>query len=108
MIFDSLYLVYGLLAVILVFGGIIACLRFLFATIYATGNSKDMMLLELMEGAGIPNWQTLQQKSGVSSIVIWFLRDGQGDAVKLSELADVAKSLSLPLPVFLQKMDLID
>ena len=108
MIFDSFYLVYGLLAVILVFGAIIACLRFLFATIYANGNSKDTVLLELMERAGIPNWQTLQQKSGVSSIVIWLLRDGQGDAVKLSELADVAKSFSLPLPVFLQKMDLID
>ncbi|MGD1912030.1 MAG: hypothetical protein ACFB2X_14590 [Rivularia sp. (in: cyanobacteria)] len=54
MIFNSLYFVYGLLAVILVLAGIIAFLRFLFLTIYATGNAKDILLLELMEGAGIP------------------------------------------------------
>lgn len=108
MIFNSLYLVYGLLAVILVFGGIIGCLRLLFATIYANGNSKDKVLLELMERASIPNWQTLQQKSGVSSTVIWLLRDGQGASVKLSELADVARSLLLPLPVFLQKLGLVE
>ena len=108
MLSDSLYLVYGLLAVILVFGGAIAFLRFLFATIYATGNSKDEVLLELMERAGIPNWQTLQQKSGVSTTVIWLLRDGQGDSVKLSELADVAKALVLPLGVFLKNLDLVE
>ncbi|MBE9216926.1 hypothetical protein IQ247_30470 [Plectonema cf. radiosum LEGE 06105] len=107
MIFDSLHLVYGLLVIILIFGGIIAFLRFLFATIYATGNSQDTVLLNLMEQAGIPNWQILQQKSGVSSTVIWLLRDGQGDSVKLCELADVAKALLLPLPVFLEKLDLV-
>ncbi|MGB3638387.1 MAG: hypothetical protein WBA39_12555 [Rivularia sp. (in: cyanobacteria)] len=108
MLSDSLYLVYGLLAVILIFGGAIAFLRFLFATIYATGNSKDEVLLGLMERAGIPNWVTLQQKSGVSTTVIWLLRDGQGDSVKLSELADVAKALVLPLGVFLKKLDLVE
>ncbi|MGB3757212.1 MAG: hypothetical protein WBA07_12695 [Rivularia sp. (in: cyanobacteria)] len=108
MLLDSLYLVYALLAVILVFGGAIAFLRFLFATIYAKGNSKDTVLLDLMEQAGIPNWQTLQQKSGVSSTVVWLLRDGQGASVKLSELADVAKVLVLPLGVFLKKLDLVD
>lgn len=108
MIFNSLYLVYGLLAVILVFGGIVGFLRLLFAIIYANGNSKDKVLLELMERASIPNWQTLQQKSGVSSTVIWLLRDGQGASVKLSELADVAKTLLLPLPVFLQKLGLVE
>ncbi|MBF2014692.1 MAG: hypothetical protein IGS23_05675 [Rivularia sp. T60_A2020_040] len=108
MIFDSLYLVYGLLSVILILGVIIACLRFLFATIYATGNSKDTVLLDLMERAGISNWLSLQQKSGVSSTVIWMLRDGQGDSVKLRELADIAKTLLLPLRVFLEKLDLIE
>lgn len=108
MIFDSLYLVYGLLVIILVYGGIIAFLRFLFATIYAHGNSQDTVLLDLMERAGIPNWLTLQQKSGISSTVIWMLRDGQGDSVKLSELADVAKTLLLPLRVFLEKLDLVE
>lgn len=108
MLSNSLYLVYELLAIILVFGGIIVFLRILFATIYATGNSKDMLLLELMKHAGIPNWQSLQQKSGVSTTVIWLIRDGQGASVKLSELEDVARSLLLPLPVFLQKLDLID
>jgi hypothetical protein len=108
MLSNSLYLVYGLLAIILVFGGAIAFLRFLFATIYAKGNSKDTVLLDLMERAGIHNWQTLQQKSGVSSTVIWLLRDGQADSLKLGELADVAKALVLPLGVFLQKMDLVD
>jgi hypothetical protein len=108
MLSNSLYIVYGLLAIILVFGGIIGFLRFLFATIYATGNSKDQVLLELMERCGIPNWVSLQQKSGVSSTVIWLIRDGQGDSVKLSELADVANTLLLPLPVFLQKMGLIE
>ena len=105
---NSLYFVYVLLAVILVFGGAIAFLRFLFATIYAKGNSKDTVLLDLMERAGIANWQTLQQKSGVSTTVIWLLRDGQADSVKLSELADVAKTLSLPLGVFLKKLDLVE
>lgn len=108
MLSNSLYLVYGLLAVILVFGGAIAFLRFLFAAIYAKGNSKDTVLLDLMERAGIPNWQILQQKSGVSTTVIWLLRDGQADSVKLSELADVAKALVLPLGVFLKKLDLVD
>ncbi len=45
MLSDSLYLVYALLAVILIFGGAIPFLRFLFATIYAQGNSKDTVLL---------------------------------------------------------------
>ncbi|MGB3652870.1 MAG: hypothetical protein WBA41_16870 [Rivularia sp. (in: cyanobacteria)] len=108
MLSNSLYLVYGLLAIILVFGAIIGFLRFLFASIYAGGNSKDTVLLELMERAGIPNWVTLQQKSGVSSTVIWLLRDGQGESVKLSELTDVGKAMQLPLPVFLQKMGLIE
>ena len=61
-----------------------------------------------MERAGIVNWQTLQQKSGVSTTVIWLLRDGQGDSVKLSELADIANTLVLPLSVFLKKLDLVD
>ena len=108
MLSNSLYLIYVLLAVILVFGGAIAFLRFLFATIYAKGNSNDTVLLDLMERAGIPNWQTLQQKSGVSTTVIWLLRDGQGASVKLSELADVAKALVLPLGVFLKKLDLVE
>lgn len=108
MLSNDLSLVYGLLAVILVFFGIIGFLRLLFATIYAKGNTKDTVLLELMERAGIPNWQTLQQKSGVSTTVIWMLRDGQGDSAKLSELADVANALVLPLSVFLKKMDLVD
>lgn len=108
MLSNSLYLIYVLLAVILVFGGAIAFLRFLFATIYAKGNSKDTVLLDLMERAGIPNWQILQQKSGVSTTVIWLLRDGQGASVKLTELEDVAKALGLPLGVFLQKMGLVD
>lgn len=107
MIFNSLYIVYGLLAVSMVFGGIIAFVRFLLATIYAKGNAKDIVLLELMQRAGIANWQTLQQKSGVSSAVIWLLRDGEGASVKLSELADVARTLLLPLPIFLQKLGLI-
>jgi hypothetical protein len=100
--------VYVLLAVILIFGGAIAFLRFLFATIYAKGNSKDTLLLDLMERAGIPNWQILQQKSGVSTTVIWLLRDGQGASVKLSQLEDVAKALGLPLGIFLKKLDLIE
>ena len=108
MLSNSLYLVYVLLAVILIFGGAIAFLRFLFATIYAKGNAKDTVLLELMDRAGIPKWQTLQQKSGVSTTVIWLLRDGQGALVKLSELEDVAKALVLPLGVFLKKLDLIE
>ncbi len=108
MIFNSLNFVYDLLAAILVFGAIIVSLRFLFATIYATGNPKDVVLLELMKQAGIPNWQTLQQKSGVSSAVIWLLRDGEGASVKLSELADIAQTLLLPLPVFLKKLGLLD
>ncbi|MDY6898923.1 MAG: helix-turn-helix domain-containing protein [Cyanobacteriota bacterium] len=108
MLSNDLSLVYGLLAVILVFVGIIGFLRFLFATIYAKGNAKDTVLLELMERAGIPNWQTLQQKSGVSTSVIWMLRDGQGYSVKLSELADVADALVLPLSVFLKKLDLVE
>ena len=108
MIFHRLYLVYVLLAVILVFGGIIGFLRLLFATIYADGNAKDLVLLELMKRAGIPNWQTLQRKSGVSTTVIWLLRDGEGASVKLGELEDIAKILLLPLPVFLQKLGLIE
>ena len=108
MLSTNLSLVYGLLAVILIFGGIIGFLRFLFATIYAKGNTNDTVLLELMERAGIVNWQTLQQKSGVSTTVIWLLRDGQGDSVKLSELADIANTLVLPLSVFLKKLDLVD
>ncbi len=108
MLSSSLYLVYVLLAVILIIGGAIAFLRFLFATIYAKGNSKDTVLLDLMERAGIPNWRILQQKSGVSTTVIWLLRDGQGAAVKLSQLEDVAKALVLPLGVFLKKLDLIE
>ncbi|MBV6622313.1 MAG: helix-turn-helix domain-containing protein [Rivularia sp. (in: Bacteria)] len=108
MIFNSLYLVYVLLAVILVFVAAIGFLRVLFATIYAKGNSKDTVLLNLMEQAGIPNWQTLQQKSGVSSTVIWLLRDGEGASVKLSELKDVANALLLPLGAFLKKLDLIE
>lgn len=108
MLSNSLYLVYELLAVILIFGGIIGILRLLFAVIYAEGNPKDMVLLEFMERAGIPNWRILQQKSGVSTTVIWLLRDGQGDLVKLSELGDVADTLLLPLSVFLKKMDLLE
>ena len=61
-----------------------------------------------MERAGIPNWHTLQQKSGVSTTAIWLLRDGQGTSVKLSELADIAKALVLPLGIFLKKLDLVD
>ncbi|MEM1394961.1 MAG: hypothetical protein AAGG00_17055 [Cyanobacteria bacterium P01_H01_bin.150] len=108
MLSNSLSLLYGLLAIILVFGGIIIFLRFLFATIYARGNAKDAVLLDLMERAGIPNWRILQQKSGVSTSVIWLLRDGKGDLVKLSELADVANALVLSLSVFLKKLDLVD
>ena len=108
MILSGLYIVYGLLSFISVFGGVIGFLRFLFTTIYATGNAKDMVLLQLMDRAGIPNWETLQQKSGVSSSVIWLLRDGEGASVKLCELADVARTLLLPLPVFLKKLDLIE
>ena len=105
---NGLSLVYGLLAVILIFIGIIGFLRLLFAIIYAQGNSKDTVLMDLMERAGIPNWKALQQKSGVSTTVIWLLRDGQGTLVKLSELADVADTLLLPLGVFLKKMDLVE
>lgn len=108
MIFNDFYFVYVLLAVILAFVGIIGFLRFLFAMIYASGNANDVILLELMQRAGIPNWQILQQKSGVSTTVIWLLRDGAGDSVKLSELEDVARTLLLPLPVFLQKLGLIE
>ncbi|MEO1430681.1 MAG: hypothetical protein AAFV71_16770 [Cyanobacteria bacterium J06633_8] len=108
MLSNSLYLVYVFLAVILVFGTAIGFLRFLFATIYAKGNSKDRVLLDLMERAGIPNWRILQQKSGVSTTVVWLLRDGQGASVKLTELEDVAKTLLLPLGVFLKKLDLIE
>ncbi|BAY83200.1 hypothetical protein NIES267_26870 [Calothrix parasitica NIES-267] len=108
MLSNNLSLVYGLLGVILVFAGIIGFLRLLFAAIYAKGNAKDAVLLELMERAGIPNWKTLQQKSGVSTTVIWLLRDGQGDSVKLSELSDVADALVLPLSVFLKKLDLVE
>mgnify|MGYP001801778904 FL=1 len=61
-----------------------------------------------MERAGIPNWKILQQKSGVSTSVIWLLRDGKGDLVKLSELADVANALVLSLSVFLKKLDLVE
>ncbi len=107
MLSNSLSLVYALLVVILVFVGIIGFLRLLFAAIYAEGNSKDTVLLELMEKAGISDWRTLQQKSGVSTTVIWLLRDGQGDSVKLSELADVADALVLPLSVFLKKLGLV-
>lgn len=62
MIFNRLYFVYVLLVVILLLGGIIASLHFLFLTIYASGNAKDMLLLELMERAGIRNWQILQNR----------------------------------------------
>ncbi|MEM7715418.1 MAG: hypothetical protein AAF349_17895 [Cyanobacteria bacterium P01_A01_bin.68] len=108
MLSNDLSLVYVLFGVILVFAGVIGFLRLLFAIIYAKGNAKDAVLLELMERAGIPDWKTLQQKSGVSTTVIWLLRDGQGAGVKLSELADVANALTLPLSVFLKKLDLVE
>jgi DNA-binding Xre family transcriptional regulator len=96
-----------LVACLLVLVGAIALLRFLFAVIYATGNTNDTLLLELMNQAGISNWQALQVKSGVSSTAIWSLRDGNINALKLSELRDIANALSISVENLLQKLGVI-
>lgn len=107
MIPNNLNLVYFLLAISIGLGLAIAALRLLFATIYATGNKNDRILLELMKRQGISNWKTLRTKSGLSNAGLWLLRDGEVAQLKWGELSQVAKVLSLPLPVFLEKLDLI-
>ncbi|KAF3884890.1 MULTISPECIES: helix-turn-helix domain-containing protein [Nostocales] len=96
-----------LLGSLVVFTGAIAFLRVLFEAIYATGNPQDTFLLGLMKQESIPNWQTLQQKAEISSTTLWQLRDGQVASIKLSELAQVAKALSIPFYDFLEKLDVL-
>lgn len=107
MIPNNLNLVYFLLAISITFGLAIAALRLLFATIYATGNKNDRVLLELMKRQGISNWKALRTKSGLSNAGLWLLRDGEIAELKWGELSQVAKVLSLPLPIFLEKLGLI-
>lgn len=94
------------LASLLVLFGAIAFLRWLFSTIYATGNLHDTLLLEWMNNEGIPNWKALRQKSGLSSTALWRLRDGEVAKLKFSELRQIATVLSIPLVELLEKLGL--
>ena len=107
MIPSYLNFVYFVLAILVTFGSAIAGLKLLFAIIYATGNKNDQLLLELMKRQGISKWKALQTKSGLSNAGLWLLRDGEVAQLKWGELSQVAKVLCLPLPIFLEKLDLI-
>ena len=94
------------LAISIVLLGAIAFFRWLFSTIYATGNLQDPLLLEWMNRVGIPNWKALRQKSGLSSTALWQLRDGEVTNLKFSELLQVATVLRVPLGELLEKLGL--
>ncbi len=94
------------LAILTILVGAIAVLRWLFSTIYATGNLQDPLLLEWMNRVGIPDWKALQQKSGLSSTALWRLRDGEITNLKFSELLQVATVLCVPLAELLEKLGL--
>jgi molecular chaperone GrpE (heat shock protein)/DNA-binding Xre family transcriptional regulator len=70
---------------------------------HSTGR-QDELLLGWMEQVGISNWKDLQQKAGLSNISLGHLRDGEGENLKFSELAQVAKAFSLPLGTLLDKL----
>ncbi|MBF2066230.1 MAG: hypothetical protein IGS39_17700 [Calothrix sp. C42_A2020_038] len=84
----------------------VAFIRILLPIIYATGNRNDDLLLAWMKQNGIPNWKALQQKSNLSNIALWQLRDGDGESLKFGELVQVAKVLALPLGTLLDKLNL--
>lgn len=84
----------------------VAFVRVLLSVVYATGNQNDDLLLGWMKQAGISNWKALQQKSGLSHVALWQLRDGNGENVKFGELAQVAKVFSVPLGTLLDKLNL--
>lgn len=107
MIPNNLNFVYFLLATSVALALAIAALRLLLATIYASGNKNDALLVVLMKQQGISNWKTLRAKSGLSNAGLWLLRDGEVDALKWGELSQVAKVLCLPLPIFLEKLSLL-
>ena len=107
MIPSNLNFVYFLLATSVALVLAIAALRLLLATIYASGNKNDALLLVLMKQQGISNWKTLRAKSGLSNAGLWLLRDGEVDALKWGELSQIAKVLCLPLPIFLEKLSLL-
>ena len=107
MIPNNLNFVYFLLASSITLVLAIAGLRVLFGIIYAKGNKNDQLLLELMKRQGISNWKALRTKSGLSNAGLWLLRDGEIADLKWGELSQVAKVLSLPLPIFLEKLGLL-
>ncbi len=107
MIPNNLNFVYFLLASSMSLVLAIATLRFLFGRIYAKGNKNDRLLLELMKQQGISNWKILRARSGLSNAGLWLLRDGEVDELKWGELNQVSHVLSLPLPIFLEKLGLI-
>ncbi|BAZ05655.1 helix-turn-helix domain-containing protein [Calothrix sp. NIES-3974] len=80
----------------------IVILKLIFTLLYTQGN-QDKQLLPLMRQAGISNWQTFKQKTGVSDTTLWELRDGNISNLKISELQQISQTLSLPLGDFLQK-----
>ncbi|OKH53601.1 hypothetical protein NIES2101_10280 [Calothrix sp. HK-06] len=81
-------------------------LSLLLSVSYTTGNRNDEKLLGWMKQAGISDWKALQQKSGLSEIAVWHLRDGDGENIKFGELAQVAKVFSMPLGTLLDKLGL--
>ncbi|KJH73644.1 hypothetical protein UH38_00020 [Aliterella atlantica CENA595] len=98
------YLAIACIAILLVWVSAIAFFRWLFSSIYAKGNLYDSLLLEWMQRVDIPNWQALQQKSGISSTAIWQLRDGDTTNLKLYELSQIATVLCVPLAELLEKL----
>lgn len=104
MLVNIWYMAIACVATLIVWVSAIAFLRWLFSSIYAKGNLYDALLLEWMQRAAIPNWQALQQKSGVSSTAIWQLRDGDITNLKLNELNQIATTLCVPLAELLEKL----
>ncbi len=100
-------IIYTSLIFIFILIAAIASLRFLLASIYATGNRNDDLLLELMRRNNILNWNQLQQKSELSNSAMWKLRDGDGISLSLDELERVAIALNIPLGNFLDKLGIL-
>ncbi|MEM7553028.1 MAG: hypothetical protein AAF378_02840 [Cyanobacteria bacterium P01_A01_bin.84] len=86
----------------------IALTKLTLSIIYATGNANDDLLMELMRTQGITTWKELEQTSGVKSGAIWMLRDGNVDHLRWNELNQIAAALSLPLPILLSKLGLLE
>lgn len=103
---DIWNLAFAFLASLLILVGAIAFLRWLFSTIYATGNLHETLLLEWMNRASIPHWKALRQKSGLSSTALRRLRNGEIANLKFRELSQIATVLNVPLATLLEKLGL--